>query len=91
MEKEKVFMVTAALKWVGDVDGFLELIDQRRLPGELVRLQCRDIEQVCEAIKTLSVRGAPAIGVCAAYGVVLGLQGQKDNPDGLARIVKVCE
>ena len=67
-------MITAAIKWVGGVDGFLELIDQRRLPGELVRLQCRDIEQLYSAIKTLTVRGAPAIGVAGAYGLVLAMQ-----------------
>jgi methylthioribose-1-phosphate isomerase len=67
-------MVAAAVKWVGGVDGFLELIDQRRLPGEFVRLQCRDIEQLYKAIKTLTVRGAPAIGVAGAYGLVLAMQ-----------------
>jgi methylthioribose-1-phosphate isomerase len=67
-------MVTSALKWSGDVDGFLELVDQRKLPGEFVRLQCRDVEQLYEAIKTLAVRGAPAIGVAGAYGLVLAIQ-----------------
>ena len=67
-------MVVQALKWVGGVDGFLELIDQRRLPGEFVRLQCRDIEQLYNAIKTLTIRGAPAIGVAGAYGLVLAMQ-----------------
>ncbi|MGA1979971.1 MAG: S-methyl-5-thioribose-1-phosphate isomerase [Sedimentisphaerales bacterium] len=67
-------MIAAAVKWAGGVDGFLELIDQRRLPGEFVRLQCRDIEQLYEAIKTLTVRGAPAIGVAGAYGLVLAIQ-----------------
>jgi methylthioribose-1-phosphate isomerase len=74
-------MITQALKWVGGVDGFLELIDQRRLPCEFVKLQCRDIGQLCEAIKTLAVRGAPAIGVAAAYGLVLGTQKQKRDDD----------
>jgi len=67
-------MIIRALKWVGGVDGFLELIDQRRLPAEFVKLQCRDIKQVYDAIKTLAVRGAPAIGVAGAYGLVLGMQ-----------------
>jgi len=40
-------MITAALKWVGGVDGFLELVDQRKLPGEFVRLECRNVEQLC--------------------------------------------
>ncbi len=61
-------MIAQALKWIGGVDGFLELIDQRQLPAEFVKLQCRDIEQLCEAIKTLAVRGAPAIGVAGLTG-----------------------
>ena len=67
-------MIVRAVKWIGDIDGCLELIDQRRLPGEFVKLQCRDVETLFEAIKTLAVRGAPAIGVSAAYGLVLALQ-----------------
>ena len=67
-------MIAAALKWIGGIDGFLELIDQRRLPVELVKIQCRDVEQLFELIGTLGVRGAPAIGVCAAYGTVLAMQ-----------------
>jgi len=73
-------MIAQTLKWVGDVDGFLELIDQRRLPGELVKFQCRDTEQLYEAIKTLAVRGAPAIGVSAAYGLVLSMQTAASHP-----------
>ncbi len=67
-------MIAAAVKWAGGVDGFLEIIDQRKLPGELVRMQCRDVEQLYEAIKTLAVRGAPAIGVAGGYGLVLAMQ-----------------
>ena len=63
------------LHWLGGVDGHLRLIDQTRLPVELVEIDCRDVETVWEAIKTLRVRGAPAIGVAAAYGVCLGVQG----------------
>jgi methylthioribose-1-phosphate isomerase len=61
------------LRWVGDVDGYLELLDQTRLPSETVYLQCRSAEEVWQAIKRLSVRGAPAIGVAAAYGVCVGV------------------
>lgn len=87
-------MIVQALKWVGGVDGFLELVDQRRLPTKFVKLQCRDIEQLYEAIKTLAVRGAPAIGVSAAYGLVLGMQ--KLNPgdsaeQGLQVLGRSCE
>ncbi len=73
---------------------FLELINQRRLPAEFARLQCRDIEQLFEAMKMLVVRGAPAIGVCAAYGLVLGMQKLAEGGDleqGLICLVKSCE
>lgn len=82
-------MITQTLRWVGGVDGFLELIDQRQLPAELVRLQCRDIEQLFEAIQTLAVRGAPAIGVAGAYGLVLGMQKLAD--DDLEQAVRCLE
>lgn len=60
------------LQWCGGVDGALRLIDQTLLPGELRYVECTTAEDVWEAIHTLRVRGAPAIGVAAAYGVVLG-------------------
>ena len=86
-------MIVQALKWVGSIDGFLEIIDQRRLPAEFVKLQCRDVEQVYEAIKTLAVRGAPAIGVAGAYGLVLGMQKLGADDDlkcGLNCLAKSC-
>lgn len=59
--------------WVGDArSGRPRLIDQTRLPGELVEIDCPDVPAVWEAIKSLRVRGAPAIGIAAAYGAVLG-------------------
>ena len=61
------------MRWVGDTDGHLVLIDQTLLPTEFVELDCRNVETVWEAIKMLRVRGAPAIGIAAAYGVVIGL------------------
>jgi methylthioribose-1-phosphate isomerase len=62
------------LRWEGDVDGHLVLLDQTRLPGEVVELHCHTVEELWQAIKRLSVRGAPAIGVAAAYGVCLSLR-----------------
>lgn len=62
------------IEWVGGLDGCVRLIDQTRLPGELVFLECRDAETMWEAIKVLRVRGAPAIGVAAAMGLVLGVR-----------------
>ena len=72
-------MIVEAVKWIGDINGYLELIDQRRLPMEFTKLQCRDVETLFDAIKTLAVRGAPAIGVSAAYGLVLALQKVNTN------------
>lgn len=54
--------------------GTLSLIDQTLLPQVYSEIECRTVEQVWEAIKVLRVRGAPAIGVSAAYGVILGAQ-----------------
>ncbi len=73
------------IEWIGETDGFLRLIDQTRLPTELVYLDCRTAEQVWEAIKMLRVRGAPAIGVSAAYGVIIGLKSATANHDGFSK------
>jgi methylthioribose-1-phosphate isomerase len=62
------------IQWVGDVEGHLRLLDQTRLPADTVYLECRTVEDVWQAIRQLAVRGAPAIGVAAAYGVCLGVQ-----------------
>ena len=67
-------MPIETLKWVGDTDGWLELIDQRLLPGRCEYLRCQTPQQLFEAIVTLAVRGAPAIGVAAAFGVCLALR-----------------
>jgi methylthioribose-1-phosphate isomerase len=53
-------------------DGSLRLLDQRRLPDEEAWLECRTPEDVAGAIRSLAVRGAPAIGIAAAYGLALG-------------------
>jgi len=62
------------VEWIGGLDGVLRLIDQTRLPANLVFLECRDPEMVFEAIRSLRVRGAPAIGIAAAMGAVLGIR-----------------
>lgn len=66
--------VVETLGWLGDLPGQLELIDQRELPARRVQLVLDTVEGCWDAIKVLAVRGAPAIGVAAAYGVVLGAQ-----------------
>jgi methylthioribose-1-phosphate isomerase len=50
------------------------LLDQRRLPDEEVELRCRSAAEVADAIRTMAVRGAPAIGVAAAYGLALAAE-----------------
>jgi methylthioribose-1-phosphate isomerase len=68
------------VEWIGDSNGHLRLLDQTRLPSETAYLDCRTAEDVWHAIKRLSVRGAPAIGVAAAYGVCVGaIQGRDIN------------
>lgn len=57
-----------AVQWQRD---HLRLLDQRRLPAEESWIECRDANDVTRAIKDLAVRGAPAIGIAAAWGVVL--------------------
>jgi methylthioribose-1-phosphate isomerase len=70
------------IAWVGDLDGFVRLLDQTLLPTEVQYRDCHTVEEVWEAIRTLRVRGAPAIGIAAAMGVVLGLQHFADRSRG---------
>ena len=60
------------IKTIEYVDGVVRMIDQTRLPVEKKFVDCRTIEEVGQAIKTMIIRGAPAIGVAAAMGVSLG-------------------
>lgn len=62
------------IEWIGDLPGLVRLIDQTMLPTELQFRDCHSVEEIWEAIRVLRVRGAPAIGVAAAMGTVLGVQ-----------------
>ena len=65
----------ATLRWEGGApDGHAVLLDQTRLPGEAVLLEVRDVAGMVDAIRRLAVRGAPALGVAGAYGMVLGVR-----------------
>src|SRR6516162_3396688 len=79
------------ISWVGGVDGFVRLIDQTLLPTQLQYRDCGTVEELWEAIRMLRVRGAPAIGVAAAMGVVLGMQNLRagDRAAYLERLHKV--
>lgn len=64
-------MPIETIKWT---NGAVRLIDQTQLPDKLTYITCRDVKTLWRAIKRLSVRGAPAIGAAAAFGVLLGLK-----------------
>ena len=63
--------IPTSVRWIGDAAGHLELLDQTLLPGRLEWIPCRDVDTVVEAIKSLRVRGAPAIGIAGGYGLVV--------------------
>ncbi len=78
------------LTWLGNK---LRLLDQTRLPGEEVYLELTSYQEVARAIREMKIRGAPAIGVAAAYGVALGaLEIKVDSREGfLTRLKSVLE
>jgi methylthioribose-1-phosphate isomerase len=53
--------------------GVVRIIDQRRLPNDFVERDLTSLDEICEAIRTLAVRGAPAIGICGAMGLAVSL------------------
>jgi methylthioribose-1-phosphate isomerase len=63
------------------------LLDQRRLPDEVKYLECRSAADVAEAIRTLAVRGAPAIGIAAAYGYALAAARGEDLDEAAAALL----
>jgi len=71
----------------------VRLLDQRKLPNRVCYLDCRDSSTVAQAIRTLAVRGAPAIGVTAAMGIALAAKKMADCRPGMFRqkIEKVCQ
>lgn len=81
-------MLPETLRWVGQIDGTLELIDQRLLPGKLIYIKCNETKEVFDAIRDLAVRGAPAIGVTAAYGAVIAA---RNGQDPLKSLIEGCD
>ncbi len=69
------------IRWKGD---HVELLDQRLLPDKIVYVTCRTATEVAQAIRDMVVRGAPAIGCAAAFGVVLS-RGSKESYEVLAK------
>nr|MBA3270619.1 S-methyl-5-thioribose-1-phosphate isomerase [Acidobacteriota bacterium] len=64
------------IAWQDDV---IVMVDQRKLPSAEVYVQCRTASDVAKAIKTMVIRGAPAIGVAAAMGIALGMERSKQT------------
>ncbi len=60
------------IQWIGDDQGYLRILDQRFLPSVEKYWDCKTLQDVFQAIHCLAVRGAPAIGIAAAYGCVIG-------------------
>jgi methylthioribose-1-phosphate isomerase len=74
------------IEWLGDR---LRIIDQTRLPGEETYLELADHHQVAAAIREMRIRGAPAIGVAAAYGIALGgLSIEAESPGQFRQMLK---
>ncbi len=86
---EQCALLPETIEWVGDEYGWLRLLDQTVLPGSTSFLECSAPEEVWQAIRQLSVRGAPAIGIAAAYGAVLSAQGTSDPIAAVRRAVKL--
>jgi methylthioribose-1-phosphate isomerase len=71
--------------------GALELLDQTRLPHDERWLSCTRVEEIVDAIRRLAVRGAPAIGIAAAYGLVVALLDEDDSePDADRRVANAA-
>ena len=71
--------------WTGEA---LDLLDQRKLPFEVEHLSCRASDEVAAAIHSLAVRGAPAIGIAAAWGTVLAARAIEAD-DGAEAVLKL--
>jgi len=74
-------------------DDAVVMVDQRKLPGEEIYVRCKTAAEVARAIRTMVIRGAPAIGVAAAYGIALGMRGSKatGTQKFAAEFYKTCE
>ena len=59
------------IEWQDDA---VVMVDQRKLPGKEIYVNCKTVSDVAKAIKTMVIRGAPAIGVSAAMGIALGVR-----------------
>ncbi|MFH2002556.1 MAG: S-methyl-5-thioribose-1-phosphate isomerase [Planctomycetota bacterium] len=72
-------MPVSTIEWHGELPGWVKMIEQTRLPLEFNFVEVHTVEDMWQRIKCLDVRGAPAIGIAAAMGVVLGIQNFKGS------------
>jgi methylthioribose-1-phosphate isomerase len=81
------------IKTVEWTDAGVRFIDQTKLPTEELYVTCNTYEEVADAIRTMVVRGAPAIGVSAAMGVALGVQGSRatDHAELQREFAHICD
>ena len=78
------------IDWQGDA---IIMVDQRKLPGQELYVRCRTAQEVARAIRTMVIRGAPAIGVSAAMGIALGMRRStaKGTKQFAVEFQKICE
>jgi methylthioribose-1-phosphate isomerase len=78
------------IDWQGDV---VVMVDQRKLPGQEIYIRCRTAQEVARAIRTMVIRGAPAIGVAAAMGIALGMRRStaKGTKQFTVEFQKICD
>ncbi len=80
----------ATIEWR---EGRVRILDQSRLPKEVVYLECQDYRSVAQAIKDLKIRGAPAIGIAAAMGLALGAKSIRasQHEDFIKQFLSICD
>src|SRR5262249_21077390 len=84
VERQDEGPIPATIQWR---NGVVRLIDQRRLPQELVFLDATTVDELCDAISTLAVRGAPALGAAGAMGVALAAHRGEDVVEAGRRLI----
>jgi len=78
------------IDWQGDT---IVMVDQRKLPGQEIYVKCKSAVEVARAIRTMVIRGAPAIGVATAMGIALGMQRStaKGTRQFAVEFQKICD
>ena len=78
------------IDWQGDT---IVMVDQRKLPAQEIYMRCRSAQEVARAIRTMVIRGAPAIGVAAAMGLALGMRRStaKGTRQFAVEFQKICD